>query len=99
MRKLLAVLLLIFSSLLYADGVLRFPNGSMIVFKTQVSCTNPAVTALIKDELVPLFKEARARWWSRPARCTPVVGPRIPILWTTSMSCSKTAKRASSLGA
>ena len=60
MRKLLAVLLLAFSSLLYADGVLRFPNGSMIVFKTQVPCTNKTVVALIKDELVPLFKEARA---------------------------------------
>ena len=59
MRKLLAILLLAFSSLLYADGVLHFPNG-MIVFKTGTPCTNEKVVALIKDELVPLFKEARA---------------------------------------
>lgn len=60
MRLLLAILLLIFSSVAYADGVLRGTGDNMIVFK-EAPCTHPAVLALIKPEFQKAFKQAAVK--------------------------------------
>ena len=60
MRLLLAVALLLFSTAALADGVLRGPNGDMIVFKDS-PCVHAKIVPLIKDEFLKHFKSAAIR--------------------------------------
>lgn len=64
MKMLLALALLLFSTVAIADGVLRGPNGDMIVFK-ESPCTHATVLVLIKPEAHKSFKQAALRFEGR----------------------------------
>lgn len=79
MRIVAALLFLLLSQIAHADGVLRYPNGNLIVLKN-TPCVDARVVPLIKAEFLPLFKTAAALWDGKPyAACwaTHVNDPRL----------------------
>ena len=77
MRLLLVILLLLFSTAAYADGILRGDNGDMIVFK-EAPCTHAAVLALIKPEFQKHFKQAGVKFEGRLIAACWAVSPDDP---------------------
>lgn len=79
MRLLLAILLLLFSGVAYAAGVLHDPSGSgdMIVF-SESPCTTAAVLANIKPEYHSAFKQAGVKFQGRLISACWAISPNDP---------------------
>ena len=71
------LLLLSVSTPVRADGVVRGPDGLMIVFK-EAPCTSPDVLPLIKPEFRDEFKQGAIRFQGRGMAACWIVDPDSP---------------------
>ena len=74
MKRLLAIALLLFSTTAFADGVVRGPDGFLIVFKN-APCESAEVLPLIKPEFRDQFKQAAIRFQGHGLAACWIVDP------------------------